>query len=455
MTETEFNGIAVRLVNRTLARDAQLPDTALSREIIALLEQGPIALSRIDAEYGDHLIDAYLNLQKLWKVKALEVLNKANDPDIILAPATTGETLNFSAWKATGLWKLSRFAYVHRTEDGNLILESPRATAITTLLSARAVGILFGLRRPTTVQQMKENGWGGSPDELNDLLVLLHMADCADCCDAKGNIVEDERPDLMQWEFHDLLFHCRSRQGRHDSPMGAHFRFKGQIAHEPVVKPNPWRSHAIALYRPTLAEIISKDAPFSSVLEARRSNRDHNDSWPISVHQLGEFLFRTSRIRHRFQTDIGEFTSRPYPSGGASYELELYITVNHCAGLDRGFYYYDPEAHSVCLVQRPNDDVEGLLNEAWQSAAQLCRPQVLITVASRFHRLSWKYSGMAYATQLKNTGVLYQTLYLVATAMNLAGCGLGCGNTSRFCRLAGTSYLEEGSIGEFMLGNPS
>jgi hypothetical protein len=38
--------------------------------------------------------------------------------------------------------------------------------------------------------------------------------------------------------------------------------------------------------------------------------------------------------------------------------------------------------------------------------------------------------------------------------MNLAGCGLGIGNTDRFCRMTGLDYLEEGSIGEFMLGRP-
>jgi SagB-type dehydrogenase family enzyme len=61
---------------------------------------------------------------------------------------------------------------------------------------------------------------------------------------------------------------------------------------------------------------------------------------------------------------------------------------------------------------------------------------------------------MSYAAQLKNVGVIYQTLYLVATAMNIGACGLGTGNADRFARLTGLPYLEEGSIGEFMLGRP-
>ncbi len=97
--------------------------------------------------------------------------------------------------------------------------------------------------------------------------------------------------------------------------------------------------------------------------------------------------------------------------------------------------------------------MEAMLYEAWLASAMTCRPQILFTIASRFQRVSWKYEAMAYATQLKNVGVLYSVMYLVATEMGLAPCALGMGNTDRFCRLAKLDYYTEGSIGEFMLGS--
>ena len=60
---------------------------------------------------------------------------------------------------------------------------------------------------------------------------------------------------------------------------------------------------------------------------------------------------------------------------------------------------------------------------------------------------------MAYALILKNVGVLYQTMYLVATAMGLAGCGLGGGDSDLFSRAAHTQSLVETSVGEFLLGS--
>jgi SagB-type dehydrogenase family enzyme len=60
---------------------------------------------------------------------------------------------------------------------------------------------------------------------------------------------------------------------------------------------------------------------------------------------------------------------------------------------------------------------------------------------------------MAYATTLKNGGVLSQTMYLVATAMGFAPCALGGGNSDVFAEAAGTDYYAESSVGEFVLGS--
>jgi hypothetical protein len=46
-------------------------------------------------------------------------------------------------------------------------------------------------------------------------------------------------------------------------------------------------------------------------------------------------------------------------------------------------------------------------------------------------------------------------MYLVATAMDLAPCALGVGDSDRFTKLSGSSYLKETSVGEFALGSKS
>jgi hypothetical protein len=44
-------------------------------------------------------------------------------------------------------------------------------------------------------------------------------------------------------------------------------------------------------------------------------------------------------------------------------------------------------------------------------------------------------------------------MYLVATAMGLAPCGVGGGDSDSFAWAAGTDYFAETSVGEFLLGS--
>jgi SagB-type dehydrogenase family enzyme len=62
---------------------------------------------------------------------------------------------------------------------------------------------------------------------------------------------------------------------------------------------------------------------------------------------------------------------------------------------------------------------------------------------------------MAYAGILKNVGALYQTIYLVATAMGLSVCALGGGDSDLFTRAAGTRWETESSVGELILNRGS
>jgi oxazoline/thiazoline dehydrogenase len=97
-----------------------------------------------------------------------------------------------------------------------------------------------------------------SIDRVHVILMLLRIAGVAAAADADGSLEEDRRPDLMQWEFHDLLFHGRSRSGRHSDPVGAQFRFRGKLKHEPTFKSVPWSGPPLPLPRPDLATEIGR-----------------------------------------------------------------------------------------------------------------------------------------------------------------------------------------------------
>jgi SagB-type dehydrogenase family enzyme len=346
---------------------------------------------------------------------------------------------------------MSRFSYL-RKDGEQFILESPLAGAKIVLHDSRAMTFLHGVAKACSLSEL----YGASKDIPRDsaaLFVRLLLS-----CQALFRVGEEgcaaeETLTLSQWDFRDLLFHTSSRLGRHSNPYGATFRFLGKIDPLPAVKVTT-SDVAVRLYKPDMLALKEKDTQLTQVLEERRSLRKHGEP-SITADQLGEFLYRSARLRVLSEAtqDGYERSDRPYPSGGSCYELELYVVVNRCEGLSPGLYHYCPRTHQLYKVADRTHEVEALLQEAYYAADQEGMPQILIILSARFQRVMWKYDGMAYALILKDVGVLYQTMYLVATAMGLAPCALGGGNSDVFAAAAGTDYYAETSVGEFLLGS--
>jgi len=206
-----------------------------------------------------------------------------------------------------------------------------------------------------------------------------------------------------------------------------------------------------------LTALAQTDCSLTQAIESRQSIREY-DNQPIILQQLGEFLYRCARVKEVYTLEsdpinIGKRTKRPYPTGGGLYELEIYPVINQCQGLDSGLYHYQPLSHTLHLITERNPGVEALIFDAWKATAQQNVPQVLLIVTARFGRLFWKYYQIGYGLILKHIGVLYQTFYLVATAMKLAPSAISAGNSEQFCKVAGLNEYEESSVGEFSLGS--
>jgi SagB-type dehydrogenase family enzyme len=196
-------------------------------------------------------------------------------------------------------------------------------------------------------------------------------------------------------------------------------------------------------------------------VEARRSLRAYGDQ-PVTTRQLGEFLYRVARVKSLRQVEVEtphgpvtfDMAARPFPSGGSLYELEFYLAVQACDGLDPGLYRYHPQLHRLAKICDETAEVNHLIHDASSSAAiPEASVQVVVILTARFSRLTWKYSSIAYALILKHVGVVYQTMYLTATAMGLAPCALGGGDSDLFARASGVDYYDESSVGEFLLGS--
>jgi SagB-type dehydrogenase family enzyme len=349
---------------------------------------------------------------------------------------------------------LSRFAYLRR-RGREMVLESPLAGALFRICDPKIAAALTVLSTPQRVSKFRRKpGFPG----IEPLALLL---DCNILFKLETEEVEDLRSSeggdaLIVWDFHDLLFHTRSTEGRQANPLGGLYPYAGIIPPPPAVRP-PWPGTKIDLRNagPPLPAL-----PFASLLRERHSTRDFDEKQPIAIGELAALLEATARVHSKWTSslDTGDaspevaYAARPYPSGGAAYELELYLTVADCQGLERGFYHYDADQHALTPIAVRSQELDAQLAAAAFAMGTTGMPQILITIAARFGRVAWKYSSVAYSLILKDVGVLLQTFYLMATEMNLGGCAIGTNNIELFAKMTGMEFFVEGPVGQFALG---
>jgi SagB-type dehydrogenase family enzyme len=347
---------------------------------------------------------------------------------------------------------LSRFAYMRR-RGNDLVLESPLAGALFKICDPNIAAALAMLVSPQQIKQLRsEDGFPGV--ELLALLLDCRIIFKIDLANKSSLQLAEGDDNLVLWDFHDLLFHSRSTGGRHANLLGGVYPYAGVIPPVPAVRPR-WPGKKIDLRKLSSGppELVS---PVAKLLRERHSTRSFDDRRPITLTELARFLDSTARVlsASNSEPDLhdGGYITRPYPSAGASHELELYLAVNNCEGLKRGFYHYDAAAHRLVRIGVSEDELEQHLAGAEYSMSAAAATQILITMAARFARVSWKYSSIAYSLILKDVGVLMQTLYLVATEMGLGGCAVGITNIDLFAKMTGIDFHVEGPVGQFAIG---
>jgi SagB-type dehydrogenase family enzyme len=347
---------------------------------------------------------------------------------------------------------LSRFAYLRR-RGNEMVLESPRAGALFRIGDPAIGAILAALSRPQKISKLRRQA--ASSLDLLELLLDSQILLKLNAQDGDGLRVNEGDGNLVLWDFHDLVFHTRSTEGRQSNPLGGAFTYADVVPPLPAVRP-PWPGKKIDLRKFSTSDPIS---PFSKLLRERHSIRDFDDQHPVTLVELAQFLDTTARVLSEWKSganfDDGPevtYSTRPYPSAGSAYELELYLAVSNCEGLARGLYHYDAGGHSLVAISASAQQLQALSTAAEVAMDAPGPPQVLITIAARFGRISWKYSSIAYSLILKDVGSMIQTFYLAATDMGLGGCAIGTGNIDLFAKMTELEFHVEGPVGQFALG---
>lgn len=372
----------------------------------------------------------------------------ANSRGAAAAPGTRKDSLDLK-----GIYRLSPRVLI-RPEGGAFVLQSLETGWEATITGSSVLRLIHRFVTPIRISELLE----AVADARGRNAVLAFLNRCCseavitrtDWPDSSGNITAS----IGYWDFADLVFHVHSRRGRVRHAIGGTYPLRGVQPREPAFNV-PHSTTAVALDWPRVEDLSRPDPSLTACLERRRTRYS---TAAVDLRSLGHFLYRTCRVTgHRVTADGEVIVHKVYPSAGALHPLSVYLIGALCRGLEKAVYYYDAEAHRLLKVAQYGRTAEVLLREARHSTggALTGDPPVLFLIAARIGRTSWKYSGIAYRLILQEVGALFQTMYLVATAMGLSPCALGTGDSERFSRLVRTDYYRETTVGEFVLAGPA
>ena len=192
-----------------------------------------------------------------------------------------------------------------RRRGNEMVLESPRAGALFRICDPKIATAIAMLSTPQQIKQLRrQDGFPGV--ELLALLVDCQILFKIDAAGDSGLRPAEGDDNLVLWDFHDLLFHTRSTEGRHANPLGGLYPYAGVISPLPAVRPR-WPGKKIDLRKFSAAhsEAIS---PVAKLLRERHSTRSFDDQRPITLAELSRFLDSTARVlsRWRSRVDLGD-----------------------------------------------------------------------------------------------------------------------------------------------------
>ncbi|MEM7331983.1 MAG: SagB/ThcOx family dehydrogenase [Chloroflexota bacterium] len=181
-------------------------------------------------------------------------------------------------------------------------------------------------------------------------------------------------------------------------------------------------------------------------LALRRKSVRAFSGQPALLEQVATQLSLSYRIKK-------EAATRPIPSGGALYPLELYVTSLNIQETDAGLYHYHPALHALELLS--DDPPFPRLQQCLLPGSLPEGTAYIFCICGVLPRNSFKYGELGYRLMLLEAGHLAQNILLVATAQNLAAipiCGFYDDRMHDYLEVDG---LDELCLYLIMVGQPN
>lgn len=172
----------------------------------------------------------------------------------------------------------------------------------------------------------------------------------------------------------------------------------------------------------TLPPPWSIEASLGALITSRRScRRFSSTSLPLEV--VSTALQVAYGAQDRLVVDGYEFQTRPVPSAGARYPLDVHLLVQSVQGVAAGVYRYFASDH---VLRRTGPPVASRkIAELFLDQPYLSRASTVVVLTGRLQETMERYGDRGYRYVLFEAGHVAQNIALAATALNLGSLNLG------------------------------
>ncbi|MFX0136658.1 MAG: SagB/ThcOx family dehydrogenase [Candidatus Hodarchaeota archaeon] len=154
--------------------------------------------------------------------------------------------------------------------------------------------------------------------------------------------------------------------------------------------------------------ILKGSKSLEECIYERESVRNYKDNI-IEIEKISQILWAT-------QGKKGE--KRTVPSAGATYPLEIYVTLK-----DKGFFNYDVRKHKLKLITE--EKLSKKLARASLDQYFIAEAYMNIIICAIFSRTTWRYGQRGVRYVFIEVGHCAQNIHLEAVALGLASVPIG------------------------------
>src|SRR5262245_6056745 len=220
----ETDGHDDRLILTTMWGDITISDASPAvRDALERMSLGPVKLEHIVPRPRSERARVERILEM---ISGCVVHSLGHDdtlgPSLSVVPIARRARFNLPKIERHRPIRLSKFASM-RADDGEIVIESPLARHRVVIHRPFAAQVVTMLGKPNVIPGVAK-AVNISDDLAKEIvtylaaagMVLVGVGDSP----STALFAEDHDPLLAPWTHHELLFHSRSRIGRHDNPLG-------------------------------------------------------------------------------------------------------------------------------------------------------------------------------------------------------------------------------------------